>query len=202
MSWRRLYLGKSAKFRFLNNPNLPSYETFTTPNHRPQFTPNLPTPPLPTPITNPTTPATFQPNPPPTPSSTTFDISTTSTPSPTQITSPTPSTASSSATEPTSQNESSSSNMSSPPNNVPTRPQRTRTLNTKYFNSNMVNTITVHPIPATLEPTSHTQTLKDPEWRTQWITNLMHFCKTKRGNPPTSNKPIGPMAPLSDTKHT
>ncbi|KAJ9552126.1 hypothetical protein OSB04_016171 [Centaurea solstitialis] len=47
----------------------------------------------------------------------------------------------------------------------PTRPQRDRKPNPKYYNSNTVNTTTLHPLPPTLEPTTHIQASKDPQWR-------------------------------------
>ncbi|KAL4570627.1 hypothetical protein LXL04_026286 [Taraxacum kok-saghyz] len=46
----------------------------------------------------------------------------------------------------------------------PEQPNPTRTCkpNTKYFNPSFVNSSTLHPIPTTIEPTTHTQALKDP----------------------------------------
>ncbi|KAL4559915.1 hypothetical protein LXL04_032061 [Taraxacum kok-saghyz] len=63
---------------------------------------------------------------------------------------------------------SASSTTSSPqPTPSPRQPSQTRTQkpNSKYFNPSFVNSSTLHPIPTTVEPTTHTQALKNPQWR-------------------------------------
>ncbi|KAD5508124.1 hypothetical protein E3N88_15827 [Mikania micrantha] len=52
-----------------------------------------------------------------------------------------------------------------PPPPPSTRPQRDRKPNPKYYNSNTVNKTTLHPLPPTLERTTHIQASKDPKWR-------------------------------------
>ncbi|KAD1131216.1 hypothetical protein E3N88_43244 [Mikania micrantha] len=59
----------------------------------------------------------------------------------------------------------SSPSPTTPPPPPSTRPQRDRKPNPKYYNSNTVNNTTLHPIPPTLEPTTHIQASKDPKWR-------------------------------------
>nr|KAJ0189279.1 hypothetical protein LSAT_V11C800395000 [Lactuca sativa] len=44
-------------------------------------------------------------------------------------------------------------------------PIRNRKRNPKYFNASLINTTTLHPIPSSLEPSTHNQVLKDPKWR-------------------------------------
>lgn len=80
-----------------------------------------------------------------------------------------------------------------PPSPPPPPPKRPHKPNSKYFNSNFVNTTTLHPIPATLEPTTHNQAMKDPKWREamdQEFNALLHN-GTWELVPQTSQKPIG-----------
>lgn len=89
---------------------------------------------------------------------------------------------------------SSPSSTSSPPEASPTPlPPRNRKLNPKYFNPKLINTSTLHHIPSTVEPTTHTQALKDPQWRCAM--DLEFNVLLKNGTwelvPPHSHKPIG-----------
>lgn len=75
----------------------------------------------------------------------------------------------------------------------PTPLPRTRKPNPKYFNSKFVNTSTLHPIPSTVEPTTHTQALKDPQWRSAMDLEFNALLKNATWElvPPHSHKPIG-----------
>lgn len=55
-------------------------------------------------------------------------------------------------------------NFPSPPPPLPPT-HRSRKPNPKYFNENLINHTSIHPIPHTLEPSTHNQALKDPKWR-------------------------------------
>nr|KAJ0203892.1 hypothetical protein LSAT_V11C500272260 [Lactuca sativa] len=65
--------------------------------------------------------------------------------------------------------------------------------NNKYHNPNFVNTTTLHPIPNTLEPTTHTQAQKDPQWRQAMEAefNALIHNQTWELVPPKSHHPIG-----------
>ncbi|KAL9997723.1 putative RNA-directed DNA polymerase [Helianthus debilis subsp. tardiflorus] len=71
--------------------------------------------------------------------------------------------------------------------------QRQRKPNPKYFNSNFVNTTTLHPIPPSAEPTTPNQALKDPEWRKAMDCefNALLTNATWELVPPSHHKPIG-----------
>lgn len=60
---------------------------------------------------------------------------------------------------------STSHNNKSPVTSVPLRPVRQRQPNPKYFNTSFVNHTTIHPLPTSIEPSSVTQALQDPQWR-------------------------------------
>ncbi|KAL4565975.1 hypothetical protein LXL04_030083 [Taraxacum kok-saghyz] len=104
------------------------------------------------------------------------------------ITSPNPSSSSqSSISTPSTPNHSSSDTSPTP------LPPRNRKPNPKYFNPNFINSSTLHPVPSTVEPTTHTQALKDPQWRSAM--DLEFNALLKNGTwelvPPQSHKPIG-----------
>ncbi|KAD4584016.1 hypothetical protein E3N88_21617 [Mikania micrantha] len=85
---------------------------------------------------------------------------------------------------------------STPNNNDPSQTSRlphNRKPNPKYFNSNFVNTTTLHPIPSSVEPTTHTQALKDPEWRKAMDCEFNALLKNNTFElvPPSHHKPIG-----------
>ncbi|KAM0003914.1 putative RNA-directed DNA polymerase [Helianthus debilis subsp. tardiflorus] len=84
-------------------------------------------------------------------------------PSSTPTFEPTPTNTTSSPTTPanTTPTSASTENQSTsfPPNKRQPKP------NSKYFNPNFINSTTIHPLPSTLEPNTHTQAMKDPQWR-------------------------------------
>ncbi|KAJ0595371.1 putative RNA-directed DNA polymerase [Helianthus annuus] len=48
----------------------------------------------------------------------------------------------------------------------PSQPSRRQSKpNPKYYNPNFINSTTLHPLPISLETSTHTQAMKDPEWR-------------------------------------
>ncbi|KAJ0852435.1 putative RNA-directed DNA polymerase [Helianthus annuus] len=159
------------------------------PSHTPTPTHILP----PNPPTSPTT--THTPIPPNHTSS--LPPSPTTSTAPTEPTTPSISssdTESSSATPSTDSPSSNTSHSSIPsPPPVNSRPQRTRKPNSKYFNPNVVNTTTTHPIPPTLEPTSHTQALKDQKWRAAMDCEFNALLQNATWElvPHTSTTPIG-----------
>ncbi|KAL4576526.1 hypothetical protein LXL04_012621 [Taraxacum kok-saghyz] len=75
----------------------------------------------------------------------------------------------------------------------PFPPPRNRKQNPKYYNENLINTTTLHPIPSTIEPSTHTQALKDPKWRHAMDLefNALLNNHTWELVPPTTTKPIG-----------
>lgn len=64
-----------------------------------------------------------------------------------------------------SDSSSSAETTQSEPVTTNNRPARNRVPNPKYYNSSFVNYTTVHPLAPSLEPSSVTQALKDPNWR-------------------------------------
>ncbi|KAK9063757.1 hypothetical protein SSX86_017629 [Deinandra increscens subsp. villosa] len=72
-------------------------------------------------------------------------------------------------------------------------PPRTRKPNSKYFNPNFVNTATIHPLPPTIEPSTHTQALRDPNWRQAMDLEFNALIQNQTWDlvPPTSHSPIG-----------
>ncbi|KAJ0456165.1 putative RNA-directed DNA polymerase [Helianthus annuus] len=126
-------------------------------------------------------------------------------PSHSSVASPTPSSPNdtmsptSSPTHPTSSSHSLHTTSSSatasptPTNPLPTSPTRKRKPNSKYFNPQVINTTTLHPIPSTLEPTTHTQALKDTKWRQAMDSefNALIHNQTWELVPRTSQTPIG-----------
>ncbi|KAK9074377.1 hypothetical protein SSX86_006975 [Deinandra increscens subsp. villosa] len=84
--------------------------------------------------------------------------------------------------------------MASSSGSVPTPPpKRTRKTNPKYFNPNFVNNTTVHPIPPSLEPSTHTQALKDPLWRKAMDDEYNALLRNHTWElvAPTTRQPIG-----------
>ncbi|KAL4575060.1 hypothetical protein LXL04_021901 [Taraxacum kok-saghyz] len=80
-----------------------------------------------------------------------------------------------------------------PPTASPLPAHRPRKPNPKYYNQSFVNSTTLHPIPNTIEPTTHTQALKDPQWRTAMdheFNALLHN-GTWELVPKSSHTPIG-----------
>uniref|UniRef100_A0A251S8E3 Putative zinc finger, CCHC-type n=1 Tax=Helianthus annuus TaxID=4232 RepID=A0A251S8E3_HELAN len=94
---------------------------------------------------------------------------------------PSPSTAATSTTE---------TNSSSP---APSQPQRIRKPNPKYYNSHHTNNTTLHPLPPTLEPTTHNQASKDPHWRAAMDSEFNALLQNQTWElvPATPDKPIG-----------
>ncbi|XP_076940390.1 uncharacterized protein LOC143609543 [Bidens hawaiensis] len=94
---------------------------------------------------------------------------------------------------------SSSTSPSSPslPTSSTTTPSpltpRTRKPNTKYYNSKFINHTTLHPISSSLEPTTHNQALKDPEWQKAMDNEFNALLKNATWElvPPSQHKPIG-----------
>ncbi|KAL4570097.1 hypothetical protein LXL04_025748 [Taraxacum kok-saghyz] len=72
-------------------------------------------------------------------------------------------------------------------------PRRTRKPNKKYFNDNLINTTSLHPIPPALEPSTHTQALKDPKWRHAMESEFNALIQNQTWElvPPSSHTPIG-----------
>lgn len=54
-------------------------------------------------------------------------------------------------------------------------PRHTTKNNPKYFGDKFVNTSTLHRLPTTLEPITHTQAIKDPKWQKLWMTILILY---------------------------
>ncbi|KAL4571389.1 hypothetical protein LXL04_018148 [Taraxacum kok-saghyz] len=85
---------------------------------------------------------------------------------------------------------------SSPPPNLrssPFPPPRQRKQNPKYYNPNLINTTTLHPLPPTLEPSTHHQALKDPKWRKAMDLEFNALLQNQTWElvPPSSQTPIG-----------
>ncbi|KAJ0833725.1 putative RNA-directed DNA polymerase [Helianthus annuus] len=190
---------------------LPSVTTFLSqpspPNHPPPQTQPIPSN-LPTPIIPPlshTHHLTSTTNHSPTLSSQSSINDSTAqsilTPTPTNSNATTPSSPTTPPTVPTpsptlvSFSTPSSDQSTSHPSILPinTRPQRNRKPNSKYFNPNVVNYTTVHPLPSTLEPTSHTQAIKDQKWRAAMDSEFNALLQNGTWElvPNTSHNPIG-----------
>lgn len=85
-------------------------------------------------------------------------------------------------------------NLSPPAAPTNSHSHRTRKPNKKkYYNDNLISTTTLHPIPPTLEPSTHNQALNDPKWRNamDYEFNALLQNKTWDLVPPSSYTPIG-----------
>nr|KAJ0204246.1 hypothetical protein LSAT_V11C500273960 [Lactuca sativa] len=94
---------------------------------------------------------------------------------------------------PTQQPTTSSSNIDPPIVSATPYPQRNRKRNSKYFNNNLINTTTLHPIPTTLEPTAHNQASKDPKWRSAMDSEFNALIQNNTWElvPASNHTPIG-----------
>nr|KAJ0213981.1 hypothetical protein LSAT_V11C400194770 [Lactuca sativa] len=84
----------------------------------------------------------------------------------------------------------------SPPPPPTTRPHK---ANSKYFNPSFVNTTTLHPLPTTLEPTTHTQAFKDPQWREEMDQEFNSLIQNGTWElvPKSNHTPIGFTKPVT-----
>jgi len=75
----------------------------------------------------------------------------------------------------------------------PSLPPRRRKPNPKYYNPNLINSTTLHPIPPTLEPSTHSQALKDSRCRHAMDSEFNALLQNQTWEliPPSTHTPIG-----------